>query len=257
MASDSLCQWFAALLNSLRLDWSKFYIQSVTASVKETHFWLSVDGFVVLCKIMTTDMFQSLINIVVAFRGMHVSPAKHSYAWLPRKCDYRTDRRTDGRTHIQTNRRRTKWSLCAAMLRRRHNKPWLMDLKIHIQYNLRKPNCLRTVSKVRFSQYMYFVLENLGRRFALNYWSLCSQARAVCIRASTAPTYLYSSSPSWAHSLRYKESLRSVNDLDKKMDFWSLKLKDYSNKALQVVLGLVNRRGKVKFVSFLQTSDSA
>ena len=35
---------------------------------------------------------------------MQVSPAKHSYVWLPRKCDYRTDR------------------LCAAMLRRRHNK---------------------------------------------------------------------------------------------------------------------------------------
>ena len=29
---------------------------------------------------------------------MHVSPAKHSYAWLPRKCDYRTDGRTDGQT---------------------------------------------------------------------------------------------------------------------------------------------------------------
>ena len=26
-------------------------------------------------------------NIVAAFQGMHVSPAKHSYAWLPRKCD--------------------------------------------------------------------------------------------------------------------------------------------------------------------------
>ena len=25
---------------------------------------------------------------------MHVSPAKHSYAWLPRKCDYRTVRQT-------------------------------------------------------------------------------------------------------------------------------------------------------------------
>ena len=33
-------------------------------------------------------------NIVPAFRGMHVSPAKRSYAWLPRKCDYRTDRQT-------------------------------------------------------------------------------------------------------------------------------------------------------------------
>ena len=26
-----------------------------------------------------------------AFRGMHVSPAKYSSVWLPRKCDYRTD----------------------------------------------------------------------------------------------------------------------------------------------------------------------
>ena len=34
-------------------------------------------------------------NIVEAFWGMHVSPPTHSYAWLPRKCDYRTDRHTD------------------------------------------------------------------------------------------------------------------------------------------------------------------
>ena len=32
-------------------------------------------------------------NIVAAFRGMHVSPVKHSYAWLPRK--YQTDGQTD------------------------------------------------------------------------------------------------------------------------------------------------------------------
>ena len=38
------------------------------------------------------------INIMAAFRGMHVSPAKHSYAWLPRKCDYRTGGLTDGQT---------------------------------------------------------------------------------------------------------------------------------------------------------------
>ena len=43
---------------------------------------------------------------------MHVWPATHSYVWLPRKCNNRTHRRTD--------RRRTKWSLCATMLRRRH-----------------------------------------------------------------------------------------------------------------------------------------
>ena len=28
---------------------------------------------------------------MAAFQGMHVSPANHSYVWLPRKCDYRTD----------------------------------------------------------------------------------------------------------------------------------------------------------------------
>ena len=36
-----------------------------------------------------------LNNIVAAFRGMHVSPAKHSYAWISIKCDYRTDKRTE------------------------------------------------------------------------------------------------------------------------------------------------------------------
>ena len=49
-----------------------------------------------------------ILKIVAAFQGMHVSPAKHSYAWLPRKCDYQTDRR------------QTKWSLCAAMFCRWH-----------------------------------------------------------------------------------------------------------------------------------------
>ena len=50
---------------------------------------------------------------------MHVSPAKRYVwqprkAWLPKKCHYWADRRT--------NRWQTKWSLCAAMLRRWHNK---------------------------------------------------------------------------------------------------------------------------------------
>ena len=42
-------------------------------------------------------------NIVAAFQGLHVSPAKNSYAWLPRKCDYRSERQTDGRTDGQTD----------------------------------------------------------------------------------------------------------------------------------------------------------
>ena len=41
---------------------------------------------------------ENLNNIVAAFRGMHVLPAKHSYAWLPRKCDYRTDTPMDRQT---------------------------------------------------------------------------------------------------------------------------------------------------------------
>ena len=43
-----------------------------------------------------THMYILKRNIVAAFWGMHVLPAKHSYVWLPRKCDYRTD------THRQT-----------------------------------------------------------------------------------------------------------------------------------------------------------
>ena len=47
-----------------------------------------------------TFPFITIYNIVAAFWGMHVSPAKHiySYAWLPRKCDYWTDAHTDGQT---------------------------------------------------------------------------------------------------------------------------------------------------------------
>ena len=75
-------------------------------------------------------------NIVAAFRGMHVSPAKHSFAWLPRKFDYWTDRRTDGHTDRQTDRRtdirRTKWSPCATMLRRRHKKRKVLGSKTFI-----------------------------------------------------------------------------------------------------------------------------
>ena len=43
-----------------------------------------------------------IVNTVAAFWGMHVSPAKHSSAWLPRKCDYRTDAQTDTWTDGQT-----------------------------------------------------------------------------------------------------------------------------------------------------------
>ena len=63
-------------------------------------------------------------KIVAAFQGTHVWPAKHSFAWLPRKCDYQIDRPTD--------RCQTKSSLCAAMLHRQHKIafewPWPLTL---------------------------------------------------------------------------------------------------------------------------------
>ena len=46
---------------------------------------------------------SSRTNIVAAFQEMHLSPAKHSYAWLPRKCDYRTNRNTHRQTPGQSD----------------------------------------------------------------------------------------------------------------------------------------------------------
>ena len=61
--------------------------------------WTSQYEFGQLCPFKTTSYLlifsvQSLKKIVAAFRGMHVSPAKHSFG----KCDRQTDRQTDGRT---------------------------------------------------------------------------------------------------------------------------------------------------------------
>ena len=40
---------------------------------------------------------RAVQNIAAAFRGMHAWPAKHSYVWLQRKCDYQTDTQTDAK----------------------------------------------------------------------------------------------------------------------------------------------------------------
>ena len=67
-------------------------------------------------KAFTKWLLASLsTKIVAAFRGMHVSAAKHSCAWLPWKCDYQ-----ESVTTGPTDRRRTKWSLCSTMLCSRH-----------------------------------------------------------------------------------------------------------------------------------------
>ena len=148
------------------------------------HFASATKNAVIFSMLNVTDyitltLFYIIHKIVAAFRGMHVSPAKHSFGKCDRKvwqtdgqtdrrtdwrttdkvipmCRYasqatqsvtdgRTDRQTDRltdkvipmcryasqatqsvtdrRTDRQTDRRRTKWSLCVAMLRRRHNNP--------------------------------------------------------------------------------------------------------------------------------------
>ena len=70
-----------------------------------------------------------LQNIVAAFRGMHLSPAKHSYAWLPRKCDYRTDRWTDRQTDGQTDAWQSDLYGCNTQFRIK-SKGYFLKLKI-------------------------------------------------------------------------------------------------------------------------------
>ena len=108
---------------------------------------------------------------MATFWGMHVSPAKHSYAWLPRECYYRTDALTD--------RCWTKWSLCAAMLRRWHNKSgakfslYTVHLALLDIYGLEnkyhKPAKL-TLNKVDFNVISWYKCRGLATRimYAIN-----------------------------------------------------------------------------------------
>ena len=71
---------------------------------------------------------------------MHASPAKHSYVWLPRKCDYRTDTHTHTRTDRQTDAgqsdpyvplcfaddTKSKWHNLQVVKWRRHRQKWLI-----------------------------------------------------------------------------------------------------------------------------------
>ena len=70
------------------------------------------------CTTSSTQATSQDDNKVAAFQGMHVLPAKHSYECLP------LESVTTGQTdrHTGRDRRQTRWSLCAAMLRRRLDK---------------------------------------------------------------------------------------------------------------------------------------
>ena len=77
-----ICVYLSTLLHTVGIKISEYFI----LQNEPLSSWITVST---ICRGLCA------LNIVAAFRGMHVSPAKHSYVWLPRKCDYRTDRRTD------------------------------------------------------------------------------------------------------------------------------------------------------------------
>ena len=65
---------------------ASFYVRfSSKSSCLPTNF--AINGLLKAEKALVIE------NIVAAFRGMHVSPAKHSYTWLPRK--WLLDRQTE------------------------------------------------------------------------------------------------------------------------------------------------------------------
>ena len=85
------------------------------------------------------------------FPGMHVLPAKHSFAWLPRQCDYRTDRHTD--------RHRTKWSL---LLRVSVNPLWVLQLISQSTY-VYLTRCIRKITSTYKTDLLRF-----------SSWSMCN-----------------------------------------------------------------------------------
>ena len=94
----------------LKISWKKFtFIGYLSEWLMKTKFIIALALWVNL-KIINKNEFMTTLalglyirnNIMAAFRGMHVSSAKHSYAWLLRKCDYRTDTQTHGWKDRQT-----------------------------------------------------------------------------------------------------------------------------------------------------------
>ena len=77
---------------------NEYYISKIISTEFYHHFpSISLKIIDALNKAHTKGNSVTL-KIVAASRGMHVSPAKQSYMWLPRKCDRRTDRRAEGQT---------------------------------------------------------------------------------------------------------------------------------------------------------------
>ena len=105
-------------------------------------FSVPVKSKACLRKLMLPMVAKS--NIGTAFRGMHVSPAKHSYVWLPRKCDYRTDTQTDRHTDGQTDARRHK-----NVLVKIDAPVGIYDVHFGQKFRISKPNSLCLILELR------------------------------------------------------------------------------------------------------------
>ena len=105
---------FLLCIRDMKVTLSKFYLPSEilkTGKISpQFDFWPFCPlTWVQICNWANWILYKGLSKkIVAAFRGMHVSPAKHSSEKCDRKV-WQTDRQTDGQRDRRMDRRRTKW----------------------------------------------------------------------------------------------------------------------------------------------------
>ena len=115
---------------------------------------------------------------------MDVSPAKHSYAWLPRKRDYRIDTRMDGQTDGQTDAGQSDpyVPICFAG-----------DTKIHCIDLHSKRSCLIWLDKDRRSKFTTFQWQSnahgqtcrVGRVRKISFFDSCWRSeQTICVTFS-------------------------------------------------------------------------
>ena len=148
---------------------------------KSLKTWTDSVGMTIVpagCSLLYWNIKQ--YKIVAAFPGMHVSPVKHSYEWLPRKCDYRTDRQC----HIDRHMPDKVIPMCRYALQGHKNLNllcWDEDSADWVTiYNTEPRICetpiVTSVSYHHFSKILYWVnLESIEvYNFTIMNWSTCT-----------------------------------------------------------------------------------
>ena len=105
---------------------------------------------------------------------------------------------TTGKTHRRTDRCRTKWSLCAAMLRRRHNK-WGKRKIIYQYYLQRQRNPLMhknmlSLQSLSLSDFFLNLRVNSIEEVMSNAWSIGSLFRLLFFNTNLFNRYNSSTS---------------------------------------------------------------